>query len=707
MAQPATVAFEGMPERDVVRLSRRDGVVVIGFGHRVLYRYDDGDVGLRNLALVSLCEARLVSGLEAAELFGLSPGYVSALRVRIRRQGSVALVPPMGRPPKLDAKDRATALRLAAEGMAGQDIAARLGVSGATISRLLASAPAPLPLPIEETAQQDAQEAQQDAEGTTDVGGTGETEAPAAPVPSPTSLLAVPIGAPQPCRYAGATLLWPFLATVGFEDVFAGVGGGPARRYDDLSVLGCAVFGFALGASSLEGVKHLGRADLGTLVGRGAAPELHTLRPRLGAIADACDPVEVQTALARGLRASDEAPSQVFFVDDHFVAYSGAQPVAKGWDARRRHACKGRTDTYVCDLGRRALCFSSAEPTGLSRTIGGALAQLRDICGPGSAITLGFDRGGSYPVVFSHLRDEGVTWVTWRRAEMATPTLAPRRSWFHLDGRRHSYLLADETIDLDGYGPARQLSIFEGGVAVAQVLTSDTSSTAARMVHLLRCRWRIENVFKYLGDHHGIGWLCEYAMDLVPDDNVIDNPQRKTALAKLRTAQAAVGSAEAALGRALVEGGAVAGFKERIKGLRDDVAMAADDVVEAKAAIKPIAAKVVATDVNPKAVRAVPRLRRRSLQMVLRLLAYNAELWLSDRVDAYLNDPDEVRALTRHLLHQPGTVTFGAQAVSVTISRPDQARVARALSLLVEELNATPSHLPGDHRPVIYGVSEG
>jgi len=393
-------------------------------------------------------------------------------------------------------------------------------------------------------------------------------------------------------------------------------------------------------------------------------------------------------------------------VDDHFVAYSGAKPVAKGWDSRRRHAAKGRTDTYVVDLGRRALCFSSTEPTGLSRTIAPALAQLRAICGPGTAITLGFDRGGSYPVVFSALRDEGVTWVTWRRAEMAAPTVAPRWSWFALDGRRHTYYLADETVELPGYGPARQISIFENGVVVAQVLTSDTTSTAARMVHLLRCRWRIENVFKYLGDHHGIGWLCEYAMDLVPDDNVVDNPERKAALGRVRAAQAALGSAQAALGRGLVEGGPAGSFKDRIAALRDDVAMAVDDVAEAKAAIKGIPAQMVATDLDPTAVRAIPRLRRRSLQMVLRLLAYNGELWLSDRLNVYLGDPDEVRALTRHLLHQPGTVTFGPEAVSVVISRPDQARVARALALLVEELNAIPTHLPGEPRPVTYGVSD-
>ncbi len=695
MALPATVAFEGMPERDVVRLWRHDGVVVISFGHRAMHRYDETDIGMRNLALVSLCEAGLISGLEAAELFGLSAGYVSALRVRIRRQGSVALVPPMGRPPKLGAKDRAAALRLAREGMSGQDIARRLGASGATVSRLLAAAPTAMLLPSDdEMTSDDASEEEEDAPGGAVAAG------------SPVPVLAVPLAAgARPCRYAGAALLWPFLATVGFEEVFAGMAAGPARRYDDLSVLGSGVFAFALGASSLEGTKHLGRADLGTLVGRAAAPELHTLRPRLGAIADACDPVEVQTALARGLRAADEAPSQVFFVDDHFVAYSGARPVAKGWDARRRHAAKGRTDTYVVDLGRRALCFSSTEPTGLSRTIAPALAQLRAICGPGTAITLGFDRGGSYPVVFSHLAEEGVTWVTWRRAEMAAPTVAPRWSWFALDGPRHTYYLADETVELPGYGPARQISIFESGVVVAQVLTSDTTSTAARMVHLLRCRWRIENVFKYLGDHHGIGWLCEYAMDLVPDDNVVDNPERKAALGRVRAAQAALGSAQAALGRGLVEGGPASSFKDRIAALRDDVAMAVDDVAEAKAAIKPIPAQMVATDLDPKAVRAIPHLRRRSLQMVLRLLAYNGELWLSDRLNVYLGDPDEVRALTRHLLHQPGTVTFGTKAVSVIISRPDQARVARALALLVEELNTIPTHLPGDPRPVTYGVS--
>ena len=91
--------------------------------------------------------------------------------------------------------------------------------------------------------------------------------------------------------------------------------------------------------------------------------------------------------------------------------------------------------------------------------------------------------------------------------------------------------------------------------------------------------------------------------------------------------------------------------------------------------------------------------------MVLRLLAYNAELWLSERLNAYLADPDEIRAITRHLLHQPGTITYRTDTINVTINQPDQPRIARALQLLTQELNTTPAHIPGDNRPITYKIA--
>ena len=680
------VAFEGMPARDEARLFRADGWVSVRWGSRVLFRFDEADIGMRNLAMVALAEAGM-AGNEVAALFGLSGDYFSTLRVAARRGGSAKLVRPMGRPPKLSGADVVKARRWSAEGMTGIEIAGRLGVSDATVSRALAGSAVAVELVVEAVAADDAGG---------NVGNGGD---------APEASLVARVGeAEVRCRYAGAMLLHPFLGLVGADDVFARLGSGPARRYDTTSVALCALFGLALGTGSVEATKHLGRADLGALAGIGTAPELATLRTRLSAMADSCDPLAVLGSLTRGVIATAAPPEQVFFIDDHFVPYYGAAPVAKGWNTKRRHAQPGRDDTYICDLAGRALCFTSSEPSGLSVTMRSSVAELRKVWGD-RPITLGFDRGGSYPVAFSWLRGQDVTWLSWRRGDLAPAKVAPRWSWFVLDGRRHTYRVADETIELCDYGPARQITLFEAGNAVAQILTSDTTSTPARMVHLLRCRWRIENAFKYLAAHHGIDSLCDYGMDLVVDERAVANPQRAAAKVVLGALQTELAATETALGVTFATPGHSDAKLAELARLKNRRAMIVDEIDEAKAELRCHRAKLAAAELRPGATRALPRLGRRSMQMVLRLLAYNAELWLSERLNAYLADPDEIRAITRHLLHQPGSISYQVDAITVNIDRPDQPRIARALRLLTEELNATPATIPGDNRPITYKIS--
>jgi hypothetical protein len=54
---PSDGQLEGMPEPYRYWLVRQDGEVLVGFGHRVLFRFDELDVGMRNLAVVALTEA--------------------------------------------------------------------------------------------------------------------------------------------------------------------------------------------------------------------------------------------------------------------------------------------------------------------------------------------------------------------------------------------------------------------------------------------------------------------------------------------------------------------------------------------------------------------------------------------------------------------------------------------------------------------------
>ncbi len=692
--------LERMPQPAVLRLHASEGQVLITCGRSVLYRYDSDDTGMRNLAIVALTDAdRRVD--EVAAVFGLTATYVSMLRGRARTQGSAGLVRRRGRPPKLSERQVRQACAWSQAGWTQQAIADRLGVARSVISELLARRG---PTAVQQVLPEPDQAAAQSAPAATEPAATEPV------VGEPTDTVAAFTGSSRittgtfGCRYAGAMLLHGYLDRVGAEAIFATVAGGPARRYDDLAVLGTATLGFALGIGTVEGAKHLRRAEAGPALGLAAVPELKTLRTRLSALADTCDPLATQRAFAAAMLAADPAGDPVYFVDDHFVAYAGARPVAKGWNTKRRHAQPGRDDTLVVDARGRAVVFDSGEPTGLSTTMPGVLTQLRAVLGPDAPVLFGFDRGGAYPVAFTACRQAGADWVTYRRAPLAQTNTTPRESVTVRDGKQIVMVLADEMVQLNGYGQARQLTLFEAGAPVLQILTSQVTGTGADLVCWLRARWRIENMFKYAAAHNGIDALACYGMDISANTAKVTNPARTAARKQVQAAENELATAERALPQ-LLNGPATPKQKNAaLPGAHQRIRHAQTALADAKTALRPIPAKVAATDLDPDAKRARPQLARRGLQMVLRLLAFNAEAWVAEHLNAYLTDPNEYRAITRNLLHLGGHVNYSTTRITITLDRPDTPRVARALTLLTDELNTTPAHLPGDRRPLTYQV---
>ena len=696
---------------------------------------------MRNLAVVALTQAG-AKGLEVAKLFGLSGEHVSRLRGRAASGGSRALVPARGAPRKLSVALQRRAVGWSRGGVSGAEIARRLGVSQATISRLLARAadtPEPqlaLGLSAGEQPQEEEEEEEEcvpvadEAQPVGEVSGVGEqlcsetveivqgaVEAAVAleagqassavqqqPAEAGAGQLPRLSGASVASRYAGAMLLHPFLCELGADQVLGAFSPVTARRYDAASVLLASSFAFALGSGSVEATKHLVVKDAGALIGVKTFPHLRTLRPRLAALADASDPLALQRSFATAMLAADQRAPEVFYVDDHFVTYWGKRPVAKGYNVRRHLAEPGRDDTFVVDDSWRAICFSSGDPRGLSVTLPDVLAQLKQIVGE-RRVMIGFDRGGSYPKVFAAITAAGMDWVTWRRAPLVTPTVAPKRSWVNIDGKRRYYLLADEQLHMDGYpaGTVRQLSAYEHDKVVFQVLSSSRDLCGAAMVQRLRGRWCIENTNKYLEHHQQIHWLCTYEMDLQANTAKVNNPARRAARANAQTAETALAAAERALGQHAATPDSDSATHSA---LTQQITDAAADLATAKAALKQIPAKLPANELDPNATRAHPRLATRALQMVCRLLAYNAELDLARRLNTYLADPDEYRAITRNLLHLAGRITYHPRQVTVTLDRPDTPRVAHALHQLTNELNSKPAHLPGDHRPIIYEIDQ-
>src|SRR5216684_6388096 len=494
MTPSAAAILEGMPDPRLLHRADRDGTTWILAGSVVLACYPSADAGLRNVA-VAVCRQLGFGGQAVAGVMGLTENYVATLHNRALREGTAGLVRAQGRPRKLAGGAWEQAARWRAGGASDSEIARRLGVAQSTVFRRLGPAAVQEQLPAGGPEPQ----ASEPAAAETQAGGpeagpaAPEPGEPAAPAPEPSSWPAAEPGSPAgteaaPSRYAGAMLAHAYLDRIGAEAILAAALppalGRP--RYDDLALLAATSLAFALGVSSAEGTKHLIPDQAGILAGIGRLPGLRTLRPRLSAIAETCDPLALQRRLGAAMLAADAPGLHVYYVDDHFVPYEGGKPVPKGWNTKRRHAQPGRAGTVVTDYHGRAVAFADGEPSGLSVTLPPALAQLRQVLGSDAKILLGFDRGGSYPQVFRAIRDQHADWVTWRRAPLAPVTAAPRRYWAARgDGKPAEALLA-----------------------------------------WLRCRWREENLFKYLEAHYGIHWLTDYHASIEDDTHLTANPER-------------------------------------------------------------------------------------------------------------------------------------------------------------------------------------
>ncbi len=714
MSAAVAAILEGMPEPRDLRMHEHDGRCVITAGSVVLFDYAAGDIVMRNIALAALRQLGF-RGRAVAAVLGLTENYVATLWNAAKRDGSAALVRQdrPGAPGKVTAAQWEQARAWRDQGVSDAEIGRRLGLAHTTISRGLGPR-GQAPAPDGKAGRAPAEPLFTETEPGAGPGPGAERE----PGQEPGAGAGPPPGGGWPAwplaaegvfasRYAGAMLLHAFFAQADAGTVLGAAAGG-GRRPGDVALLSAVSMCFALGADTIEQFKHLAAADAGPLAGLGVLPGLRTLRSDLARIADAADPVAVQAMFASAMLAADPVTSGVYYVDDHFVPYTGAKPVAKGWNNKRGRAERGRADTHVTAHDGRAVCFVTGEPSGLSLTLPKALAELKKAAGPGAKIMLGFDRGGAYPQVFSHCREQDVHWVTYRRAPLAVPVMLPVITTITAGGRTRQIIWAEETVQVKDYGEARQITLFEYGRIALQILTSDFDTCPAEILAWLKSRWREENFLKYASENYGIDKICDYLASIETNTKIVDNPARKAASAAVRDAEKTLASAERALAGLLADPAITPAAKNAaIPAMQKKITRARQAAAAATAARKDIPAKLPASAIDPGAKVALLRTGRRGLQMVLRLLAHNAEHWLSNQLNAYLRDDDEYRATTRETIIRglAGTITWAPAAITVHLEQPRAPRITRALALLIQEINAIPPAMPGDPRPITYHLA--
>lgn len=749
--KPATEAQQTLwNERRSLEVRTAAGQVDVRVNGLTLWRFRLDDTGSRNVAIVGLLEGDLFKAKEIAAAFGMKEPRISQIRKRYRDGGAALLLstsPRVTGPRRLTAAEIDVARRWLREGMSVEEITAKAcatwrKVDEDTIRRYLGRRRPVTPLlPLGDegeattgtTGPRDVQQSESDGEALkakpeagTEVPESGSKPSESeAPPPAPeVAVRANAVEAPRECTVAGAMVAHVALEKLGFRAALAASGArvGPSHTFDLLRTAAVLVFGVLLRYRTVEALRDLIRADFGALLGIPRAPEVRTVRRKLEQISEpgaGFDGLAFLRELARGVVASAPAPEGVYFFDDHFKAYHGKRPLAKGWDAKRRIGAPGIEDVYVHDLKGRAVLFVPLDaPTALSCAVPKALAELRKIDATRPTLAV-FDRGGFSRDLFRSLvqptngeeRIDFLTYLKERKKLRQLPASSFRKVSCEEDGRTAEFEVAESTLEFkDLTQPLRLIVLLDAKKAKQiPIITSDGTTSAAKLVYLLRARWRQENSFKYLVGELGIDALVSRDMIVANDTRTIENPERIAQRAQIAEAKAELAAVDAKIAAALASNEesrrpTVRGFKIANAELTTERDLLLGMIEAMTVDLAAMPARVPRSDLDPTVQLATPRTARRVFVNGTKLFVYNAEKWLVERMG---DGPYRSHALVilRALCNQPGTIRVGPDRVVVEVRPLDTPRYQRCVEHLFAALNAEGASLLDSGLPIEFRVA--
>ncbi len=699
------------------------------------FAWDAGDEAGRRLAAVQLVRLRAASQGQVAGAFGVDPGTIWRWDQALAAGGVAGLVPARRGPKGASKLTPELAERIDGLNAAGatlREIAAATGVSTFTVRNALGRVP---------SSGQPAAAGVTAGEGAGLDAGDGDagegTEVPVLPDPVPRDaervlarwgLLgegAAPVFTPG-ARYplAGLLLALPALEGTGLlaaaREVYGRLRDG---FYGLTATLLTLVFLALAGEPRAEGATRVPPAALGRVLGLDRAPEVKTIRRKLGELAAAGRAAELQLAIARHHAGTWPDELGFLYIDGHTRAYFGTRDVQKMHIARMKHPGPATEETWVTDATGDPMLVVMAEPSSsLAAQVKDLLPDLRAVCGDRRDVTLCFDRGGWSPDLFAAVTDAGFGLLTYRKAQAGKeiPAIDGEKftpvTFAGNDGRARTCDLADTDVTItvttgEHKGRVlelRQVTRRDKGRQVHILTTRPRAGQpdglpAAAVTWRMGNRWREEN-YLLARDCFALDALDSYAV--TPDDGqrLVPNPAKKTASAQVKTARTALAGAEAARQRKLDQlrspapGTTAIITNQDLAQLDKPVQAARRKLDTARAAAKAVPAKIPLAAHNPDMMQLDTETKL--ITHAIRMAAFNSEITLARALGA----GDGACAIIREALTASGDIIPGDGTLRVRLDPLSAPRRTRTIAALCDKLNAAGTCYPGTNLILRYEI---
>jgi len=740
-----------------------DGGRVFVHGN-LAYAWDAGDAAGRRFAAVSLMRIKAATQLQVAEAFAVGPATVRRWEARLTDGGMAGLFGERKGPKrksKLTADTVAAIRRLREDGASYRAIAAATGVSAGSVRNALNDTDTDTEEPcaptgsdahlrsepqidvepkveIEVEAEQDCPATMSDAPVTDTGAAAGNTVVPvlADPVDRAAERALARFGligyAPPvftPCArapLAGLLLGLPALAGTGLLECAHTVYGELPNGFYSLDTMLCeSVFRALLGEARAQGAARIDPPALGRVLGLDRAPEVKTIRRKIGLLAEAGRAGDWIAAMARRHVKARPEHAAVCYVDGHVRAYQGTRKIAKTHVPRLKFPAPATVETWVADAAGDPLLVVMAEPAAsLASELRRLIPELRAMVGDQRRVLVGFDRGGWSPTLFADLHKAGFDTLTWRKGATADIDEHQFTEHTHTDehGRTHTWALADTEVTLDitdgpragEVFPMRQISLFNtAATRQMHILTTRADLPAAQIRYRMGARWRQENHYRYARIHFDLDSHDTYRADDDDPTRMVPNPAKKPAYRDVEKARRALHSAETASDAALLAahspqpGTSVVLTNEMINTINTDVHAAQAALDAALAAHQAIPARLPLAEVNPG--QQVLDTETKLIHHAIRIAAFNTAQFLARAIltgTGYTRADDEAHTLIRTALAGSGDIIpdHDTNTLHVRLDPLSAPRHTAAIDELCQALNDTHTVYPGTGLTLRYSI---
>ncbi len=518
--------------------------------------------------------------------------------------------------------------------------------------------------------------------------------------------------AAEAVRTGGVLLALPAVLTLGLLDAGQQVYGALKHGFYGLqATLLCLTFMALLRIRTPQQLQGQPPGELGILLGLDRAPEVKTLRRKLGELAARRQATPFSQRLAERWVRDHADTVGLLYVDGHVRPYHGtAHTLPETYVTRRRLCMPATTDIWVQQQDAQPLFVVTAPANDdlLAMLRTRILPEVRRLVGE-RRVTLGFDREGWSPKFFHECHAHGFDVLTYRRGPYAAWSRATFRPiTATVDGREIRYTLAERRVEvLPGFRMREVRRLCDNGHQTA-ILTTRQDLPIAVVAYRMFERWTQENFFRYMRQHFALDALLTYAVEPADPDRTIPNPARKALRKQRAEARATLKALEQTYGHAArrnPEGRrpTMRGFKIAHGALGQQIRAQEREChrLEARIATLPERVPVKAVMDEGEIVTLAPEAKH--LTDTLKMIAYRAETALVRCLAPhYAKTEDEGRALIREMLSSSADIVPEAERLRIRLHSLANPRGNQALAHVCATLNALDLQYPGTTLTLVY-----